>query len=127
MAVPWPKLPIAEPPLWLHQMRSIWWFVDGFLIVTHSSRLVTSTSWIQMFEPETSIPSEPPMSAPRMARLKTSPFCELSRMRWNSGAVQPMSVRLRRQHCLRLTVDQDQVVQREVRRSDDAEKTRSER
>ncbi len=44
-------------------------FLEGFLIVTHSSRFDTSRSWTQMLDPETSMPSRPPSLPPRMMEL----------------------------------------------------------
>jgi hypothetical protein len=55
---------------------------DGFellaLTVTHSSLLVTSTSWTCMFDPHTSMPSRPPSLPPRMITLWTSPLLHVS-------------------------------------------------
>lgn len=51
------------------------------LVVTHSSPLVTSTSWTQMLVPEISIPSRPPMKGPRRTRLYASAFVPASMTR----------------------------------------------
>src|ERR1700712_417874 len=85
IAVPVPKEPNAQPPDQLQYMFSTRVLVEGDLIVTHSSLLVTSISWYQRLLPEVSIPSKPPLFPPLITRLYTSPFEQLSTIRWKAG------------------------------------------
>ena len=60
--------------------------VEGFLIVTHSSLFVTSTVMDPVVASQMLMPSDPPILAPQMARLYTSPLVTVSRVTWKSGA-----------------------------------------
>lgn len=46
-----------------------------------------------MFVPQISTPSKPPLLPPRMTKLYSSPFVQVSSVRWNAGASRIISVR----------------------------------
>jgi hypothetical protein len=78
---------IAKPTLTVTLLSEDISTIPGFYLVLtyHSSRLETSTSWTQMLVLQTSTPSRPPLSPPRMIILYTSPLVQVSIVKWKAG------------------------------------------